>query len=35
MTISAETSELHCSVEDLLKRMGNLDGVLKAEIVAG
>ena len=35
VTISAETSELHCSVEDLLKRMGNLDGVLKAEIVAG
>ena len=34
VTISAET-ELHCSVEDLLKRMGNLDGVLKAEIVAG
>ena len=35
VTISAETGELHCSVEDLLKRMGNLDGVLKAEIVAG
>ena len=35
VTISVETSELHCSVEDLLKRMGNLDGVLKAEIVAG
>lgn len=35
VTISAETSELHCSVEDLLKRMSHLDGVLKAEIVAG
>ena len=35
VTISAETGELHCSVEDLLKRMGNMDGVLKAEIVAG
>ena len=35
VTISAETGELHCSVEDLLKRMGNLSGVLKAEIVAG
>ena len=35
VTISAETGELRCSVEDLLKRMGNLDGVLKAEIVAG
>ena len=35
VTLAVETSELHCSVEDLLKRMGNLDGVLKAEIVAG
>ena len=35
VTITAETSELHCSVEDLLKRMSNLDGVVKAEIVAG
>jgi len=35
VTISAETGELHCSVEDLLRRMGNLSGVLKAEIVAG
>ena len=35
VTISSETSELHCSVEDLLKRMNNLDGVLKAEIIAG
>lgn len=35
VTITAETSELHCTVEDLLKRLGNMDGVLKAEIVAG
>ena len=35
VTISAETGELHCSVEDLLQRMGNMDGVLKAEIIAG
>ena len=35
VTISAETGDLHCSVEDLLRRMGNMDGVLKAEIVAG
>ena len=35
VTISAETGELHCTVEDLLKKMGNLDGVIKAEIVAG
>lgn len=35
LTISAETSEMHISVEDLLKRMGNLDGVIKAEIIAG
>ena len=35
VTLAVETSELHCSVEALLKRMGILDGVLKAEIVAG
>ena len=35
VTISAESSDLRCSVEDLLKRMSNLDGVRKAEIVAG
>lgn len=35
VTIGAETSDLHCSVEDLLKRINNMDGVLKAEIVAG
>lgn len=35
LTISAETGEMRCSVEDLLKKMSNLDGVLKAEIVAG
>ena len=35
VTITAETGEMHCSVEDLLKRMSNMDGVVKAEIVAG
>ena len=35
VTISAETGELHISVEELLKRMSNMSGVLKAEIVAG
>lgn len=35
VTISAETGELHISVEELLKRMSNISGVLKAEIVAG
>ena len=35
VTITAETGEMHCSVEDLLKRMSNMDGVIKAEIVAG
>lgn len=35
LTISAETGEMRISVEDLLKRMGNLDGVIKAEIIAG
>ncbi len=35
VTISSETGDLHCSVEELLKRMNNMDGVLRAEIVAG
>jgi chorismate mutase len=35
LTISAETSELLCPVEELLKKTGNLDGVIKSEIVAG
>ena len=35
VTISAETGDMHISVEELLGRMGNLSGVLKAEIVAG
>lgn len=35
LTISAETTELTCPVEELLKKIGNLDGVIKAEIVAG
>ena len=35
VTISAETGELHITVEELLKRMSNISGVVKAEIVAG
>ena len=35
VTISAETSELQCPVEELLKRLGNLDSVIRAEILAG
>ena len=35
VTISAETTDLACPVEELLKKTGNLDGVVKAEIVAG
>ena len=35
VTISAETSELQCSVEELLKRLSNLDSVIRAEILAG
>ncbi|MBE6955025.1 MAG: ACT domain-containing protein [Ruminococcaceae bacterium] len=35
LTISAETTDLACPVEELLKKTGNLDGVIKAEIVAG
>lgn len=35
LTISAETSDLLCPVEELLKKTGNLDGVIKSEIVAG
>ncbi len=35
VTISAETSDLVCTVEELLKKTGNLDGVVRAEIVAG
>ncbi len=35
LTISAETTDLACPVEELLKKTSNLDGVIKAEIVAG
>ena len=35
LTISAETTDLACPVEELQKKTGNLDGVIKAEIVAG
>lgn len=35
VTISAETSDLQCSVEELLKRLGNIDSVIRAEILAG
>ena len=35
VTITAETMELVCPVEDLLKQCGELDGVCKAEILAG
>lgn len=35
VTISAETSELRGSLEELIKRAENTDGVLKVEILAG
>ncbi|MBO6055002.1 MAG: ACT domain-containing protein [Oscillospiraceae bacterium] len=35
LTISAETTDLNCPVEDLLRKVSNLDGVIKAEMVAG
>ena len=35
VTISAETSDMQCSVEELLKRLGNIDSVIRAEILAG
>ena len=35
VTMSSETSDLRCSVEELMKRICNLDGVVKAEVVAG
>ena len=35
VTMSSETSDLRCSVDELMKRIGNLDGVVKAEVVAG
>ncbi|MBQ7566673.1 MAG: ACT domain-containing protein [Oscillospiraceae bacterium] len=35
VTISAETTQLECAVEALLARIGELEGVYKAEILAG
>lgn len=35
VTITAETTELHCSVEELLRRVEQTAGVVRAEIVAG
>ena len=35
VTISAETTDLVCSVEELLKEISAENGVVKAEIVAG
>lgn len=35
VTISAETTELLCPVESLLKQLGDTQGVYKAEILAG
>ncbi len=34
-TISAETSGLHGSVEGMMNKVGELDGVVRSEIVAG
>ena len=35
VTVSAETGEVQCSLEELLRRIENTDGVVKAEMVAG
>ena len=35
VTISAETSELTVSIEELLNTLGEMDGVVKAEVLAG
>ena len=35
VTISAETSDLQCPVEELLKRLANIESVIRAEILAG
>ena len=35
VTVSAETGELHCSLEDLLHQVESTPGVVKAEMVAG
>ena len=35
VTISAETNELTVSIEELLNTLGEMDGVVKAEVLAG
>ena len=35
VTISAETTALSCTVEELLRHITEVDGVLRAEILAG
>ena len=35
VTISAETDELTVSIEELLNTLGEMDGVVKAEVLAG
>lgn len=35
VTISAETTGLECAVDELLKKIGETEGVYKAEILAG
>ena len=35
VTISAETTDLHCTVEELLRRIEQTDGVVKADLAAG
>lgn len=35
VTISAETNELTVSIEELLSTLGEMDGVVKAEVLAG
>ena len=35
VTVSAETAELQCSLEELLHRIESIPGVVKAEMVAG
>jgi chorismate mutase len=35
LTITAETSDLACSLEDFLHHMRQCDGIIKAEVLAG
>ena len=35
VTISAETGSLNCSIEELMHQVSSLDGVVKAEAIAG